>query len=150
MCMFREMVRVRPKPSICAFSKLLSVVVKMKHHYAALQMLDEMRQLGGVLIDEYTMNIAINCYCQLNRVDFGFSILGSFLKLGHEPGIITFNTLIKEFFLADKASHAVEIFKKLSRDKPCVPNEVTFLAVINGLCKAGYTLMARDFGKRNL
>ncbi|KAG8382372.1 hypothetical protein BUALT_Bualt05G0070600 [Buddleja alternifolia] len=37
-----------------------------------------------------------------------------------------------------------KLFKKLLREKLCEPNEVTFLTVINGLCKAGQTLAARD------
>ncbi|GJS93086.1 putative tetratricopeptide-like helical domain-containing protein [Tanacetum coccineum] len=34
--------------------------------------------------------------------------------------------------------HAVKLFKKFVTEKVCTPNEVTYVAVINGLCKVGY------------
>ncbi|PIN05724.1 hypothetical protein CDL12_21735 [Handroanthus impetiginosus] len=148
--LFREMVRMRPQPSVVDFTKLLNVIVKMKKYSAALCVFDEMLQLG-VPVNEYTMNIGIHCYCQLRQPDFGFAILGSFFKRGYKPDVITFSTLIKGLFLDDKVAEAEILFKKLLSLKLCEPDEVTILTVINGLCKAGYTLAARDllssFGK---
>ncbi|KAK4478131.1 hypothetical protein RD792_017410 [Penstemon davidsonii] len=80
--MFHEMVHMSPQPSVVEFTKLLNVVVKMKQYSIALFLFDEMRQLG-VPFDDYPMSTAINCYCHLNRVDIGFSILGLFFKCGH-------------------------------------------------------------------
>ncbi|KAL0456565.1 UNVERIFIED_CONTAM: putative pentatricopeptide repeat-containing protein, mitochondrial [Sesamum latifolium] len=141
--LFREMVRMRPQPSVVQFTKLLSIIVKMKQYRVALNVFDEMRQ-SGIPVNEYTMTIAINCYCLLNRVDFGFAILGSFFKCGYEVDVTTFTTLIKGFFLDDKVVEAEKLFKKLLTLKLCEPNEVTILTVINGLCKAGHTLTAYD------
>ncbi|KAL0413942.1 UNVERIFIED_CONTAM: putative pentatricopeptide repeat-containing protein, mitochondrial [Sesamum radiatum] len=138
--LFREMLRMRPQPSVVQFTKLLNVIVKMK---LALNVFDEMRQ-SGAPVDEYTLTIVINCYCLLNRVDFGFAILGTFFKSGNKPNVTTFNTLIKGLFLDDKVMEAEKLFKKLLAQKLCEPNEVTILTVINGLCKAGHTLTAYD------
>ncbi|KAL0413925.1 UNVERIFIED_CONTAM: putative pentatricopeptide repeat-containing protein, mitochondrial [Sesamum radiatum] len=106
--LFRQMLRMRPQPSVVNFTKLLSIVVKMKQYSIALNVFDEMRQLG-IPVNQWTMNIAINCYCLLHRVDFGFAILGSFFKLGYEPDVTTFNTLIKGLFLDDKVVRAEKI-----------------------------------------
>ncbi|KAL0388084.1 UNVERIFIED_CONTAM: putative pentatricopeptide repeat-containing protein, mitochondrial [Sesamum radiatum] len=141
--LFRQMLRMRPQPSVVQFTKLLNIVVKMKQYPVALHLFDEMCK-WGTPINEYTMNIVTNCYCLLNRVDFGFAILGSFFKRGYEPNVTTFNTLIKGLFLDDKVIEAEKLFKKLSTLKLCEPNEVTVLTVINGLCKAGHTLTAYD------
>ncbi|KAL0456557.1 UNVERIFIED_CONTAM: putative pentatricopeptide repeat-containing protein, mitochondrial [Sesamum latifolium] len=137
------MLRLRPQPSVVNFNKLLSVVVKMKRYSIALNVFDKMRQLG-IPVNQWTMNMVINCYCLLNRVDFGFAILGSFVKLGYEPNVTTFTTLIKGLFLDDKVVEAEKLFKKLLTLKLCKPNEVTILTVINGLCRAGHTLTAYD------
>ncbi|KAL0456607.1 UNVERIFIED_CONTAM: putative pentatricopeptide repeat-containing protein, mitochondrial [Sesamum latifolium] len=141
--LFREMVRMRPQPSVVQFTKLLNVIVKMKQYRVALNVFDEMRQ-SGAPVDEYTLTIVINCYCLLNRVDFGFAILGSFFKHGNKPNVTTFNTLIKGLFLDDKVVEAEKLFKELLILKLCEPNEVMILTVINGLCKAGHTLTAYD------
>ncbi|KAL0342490.1 UNVERIFIED_CONTAM: putative pentatricopeptide repeat-containing protein, mitochondrial [Sesamum calycinum] len=150
VCLFREMLMMRPQPSVVQFTKLLNVIVKMKQYRVALKLFDEMLQLGAP-VDEYTMTIVINCYCLLNRVDFGFAILGSFFKRGYEPNVTTFGTLVKGLFLDDKVIDAEKLFKKLLARKICEPNQAMILTVINGLCKAGHTLTAYDllglFGK---
>ncbi|KAL0456577.1 UNVERIFIED_CONTAM: putative pentatricopeptide repeat-containing protein, mitochondrial [Sesamum latifolium] len=141
--LFRQMLRMRPQPSVVQFTKLLNVVVKMKQYPVALYLFDEMCK-WGTPINEYTLNIVINCYSLLNRVDFRFAILGSFFKRGYEPNVTTFNTLIKGLFLDDKIVEAEKLFKKLLTLKLCVLDEFTILTVINGLCRAGHTLTACD------
>ncbi|KAL0377130.1 UNVERIFIED_CONTAM: Pentatricopeptide repeat-containing protein, mitochondrial [Sesamum calycinum] len=141
--LFREMLGMRPQPSVVQFTKLLNVVVKMKQYRVALNIFDEMRQ-SDAPENEYTLTIVINCYCLLNRVDFGFAILGSFFKRGYEPNVYAFNTLIIGLFLDDKVVEAEKLFKMLLTLKLCEPNEVMILTVINGLRKAGHTLIAYD------
>lgn len=36
-------------------------------------------------MDQYTLNILINCYCLVGRVDLGFSLLAGFFKRGFVP-----------------------------------------------------------------
>ncbi|KAL0289928.1 UNVERIFIED_CONTAM: putative pentatricopeptide repeat-containing protein, mitochondrial [Sesamum angustifolium] len=139
----RQMLRMRPQPSVIQFTKLLNMVVKMKQYPVVLCLFDEMCKWGAP-INEYTLTIVINCCCLLNRVDFGFAILSSFFKRGYEPNVTTFNTLIKGLFLDDKVIEAEKLFKKLLTLKLCEPDEVTVLTVVNGLCKAGHTLTAYD------
>lgn len=64
VCMFHEMVRVRLKPSVIEYNKLLTVVGKIKHFDVTLLMFGEVLQL--VILDDYTINVSINCYFQLN------------------------------------------------------------------------------------
>ncbi|KAL0349870.1 UNVERIFIED_CONTAM: putative pentatricopeptide repeat-containing protein, mitochondrial [Sesamum radiatum] len=143
VCLFHDMVRMQPQPYVFQFNKLLTVVVKMKHYSVALYLFDKMRQLGAP-VNEITMSIAVNCYCLLNRVDFGFAILGTFFKRGWEPDATTFNTLIKGLFLVGEIAEAEKLFKKLLSEKLCEPDEIMYLIVLNGLSKAGHTLAARD------
>ncbi|KAL8482796.1 hypothetical protein ACS0TY_025722 [Phlomoides rotata] len=143
ICLFRDMLRMRPQPSILVYNNLLSVVVKMKHHCVALSVFDEMRRIGAP-VNEYTFNIAVNCYCLVNRVDFGFGILGIMFKSGNKPDVTTFGTLLKWLFLDDKVAEAEKLFKKLLVLELCDPNDVMILTVINGLCKAGGTIPALE------
>ncbi|KAM7466417.1 hypothetical protein LguiB_013979 [Lonicera macranthoides] len=89
----------------------------------------------------------INCYCHLNRVTFGFSLLGSLFKRGYEPTVVTFTTLIKGLFAQDKFSEAKNLFIKLLGEKQIKPTVVTYGAVMNGLCKSGNTKIAIELLK---
>ncbi|KAL8508415.1 hypothetical protein ACS0TY_018869 [Phlomoides rotata] len=141
--LFREMVATSPQPSVRVYNNLLSVVVKMEEYAVALSLFDKMRH-SSLPVDEFTMNIIINCCCHLNRVDFGFAVLGSFLKQGYKPDVTTFNTLLKGLFLVGNIAKAEALFNKVFTFRLCEPQDVMILTVINGLCKAGQTLIARN------
>ncbi|KAL8482831.1 hypothetical protein ACS0TY_025752 [Phlomoides rotata] len=122
---------------------MLSVIVKMKHYSVALSVFDEMRQKGAP-VNDFSLNIAINCCCLLKRVDFGFAIFGIFFKSGLKPDASTFSILVKGHFLDHKVAEALALFEKFLVLKICEPNHVMVLTVINGLCKAGQTVAACD------
>ncbi|KAL8474313.1 hypothetical protein ACS0TY_030954 [Phlomoides rotata] len=145
--LFRETVAMCPQPSFLVYNKLLSLLAKMKKHTVALSMFDEMRQ-WSVPVNEYTMNIIIGCCCHLNRIDFGFSVLGYFLKRDCNPNATTFNTLLKGLFLVGNVKKAETFFQKVLTLKLCEPDDIMFLTVIDGLCKAGKSLTSLDFLER--
>ncbi|XP_059629779.1 pentatricopeptide repeat-containing protein At1g62914, mitochondrial-like [Cornus florida] len=138
---FNRMVRTRPLPFIIEFNQLLGFITIMKHYSIVVSLYKEMRVLC-ISIDDYTMTIVINCYCHLNRVDFGFATLGDLFKRGHVPNVTTFTTLIKGLFLKDKFAEAMELFNKLLRGNEIEPDEIMYGTMINGLCKIGNTSMA--------
>ncbi|KAK2967935.1 hypothetical protein RJ640_010545 [Escallonia rubra] len=123
--LFDEMLRMRPLPSTIQFTQLLTAVTKMKHYSDSIYLYKEIGALG-IPLDEYTMNIAINCFCHLNAVNCGFAILGSFFRRGILPNVATFSTLLKGLVLEDRVPEAVELFLKLMRKRVCEPNEVMY------------------------
>ncbi|GFQ04825.1 putative pentatricopeptide repeat-containing protein at1g12700 mitochondrial [Phtheirospermum japonicum] len=139
ICLHENMSRMRPLPSVIQFTQLLSRVVNLKEYSAAIYLFKDICNLG-VPVNEYTMTIAVNCYCLSNRVDYGFSILGWFFKRGCVPNVFTFSTLLKGLFRENKISEAQELFRKMVEEELCELNVVTY--VIDGLCKAGNTPMA--------
>lgn len=60
---------------------------------------------------------------------------------------MTFTTLIKGMLMVGKIQEAARLLEKLQSEQLVNPNEVTYLTMINGLCKAGHTLEAFDFLK---
>lgn len=139
----REMAEMSPEPSMRVYNNLLSFIAKKEQYSTALKVFDEMRHLG-VAVDVYTMNIVINCCCLLSRAHFGFAVLGCLIKNGYEPNVTTFNTLLKGLFLAGEIAEAEALFKKIVSFKLCEVNDVMILTVVNGLSKAGKSLIARD------
>ncbi|KAL3828589.1 hypothetical protein ACJIZ3_017391 [Penstemon smallii] len=126
VCVFREMLMFQPMPSVILFNKLLKRVVRMKENFVALHIFKEMRKVC-IPLDEYSLTIAIDCFVFMNRLDLGFAVLGAFYKCGYQPNVTTFSTLA-EFFL-----------EKLLKEKHCIPDEVMYITVFDGFCKAGHT-----------
>ncbi|KAL3630947.1 hypothetical protein CASFOL_023931 [Castilleja foliolosa] len=133
LCLYDDMSRLRPLPSVKQFTQLLSLVVNLKEYSSAICLFKHLCKNSGIYVDEYTMNIAINSYCLSNRADFGFSILGWFFKRGCVPNVFTFTTLLEGLFRENKINEAQELFRKMG--------VVKYGTVIDGLCKAGNTPM---------
>ncbi|KAJ0558652.1 putative tetratricopeptide-like helical domain superfamily [Helianthus annuus] len=141
--MFDEMLQRQPPPSIFQFTKLINGIVKMKQYSTALSLFKKVN-LMGIPTDLYAINISINCHCQLNQVAYGFALLATIFKQGYSPDQATYNTLINGLVLADRVFEAVELFKKLLREKVCEPDQIMYGTVINGLCKVGDTSKALE------
>ncbi|XP_037496448.1 pentatricopeptide repeat-containing protein At1g62914, mitochondrial [Jatropha curcas] len=88
-----------------------------------------------------------NCFCHLDRVDFGFSLLGKIFKLGFQPTIITLNTLINGLCSEDAFDEAVELFDEMVA-KGYQPDVYTYNVIVNGLCKIAKTNVAFGILKR--
>nr|DAD39739.1 TPA_asm: hypothetical protein HUJ06_014062 [Nelumbo nucifera] len=101
LLLFEAMVHRQPLPSIWAFNKLLTALARGKHYPTAIS---QYKKMGCLPIQPsiYTLNIAINCFCCLSKAAFGFSLLGTILKLGYEPDAVSFNTLIRGLCVEEK------------------------------------------------
>ncbi|KAL3533573.1 hypothetical protein ACH5RR_007094 [Cinchona calisaya] len=101
----------------------------MERYSDAISLLKDMC-VFGVPIDEYTLTMAINCYCLIGRVNFGFPLLAVFFKRGFVPNVTTLDTILKGLFQQGRIFEAQELFKKIIYEKLCEPDEVI-------LCKDG-------------
>ncbi|GMP77338.1 hypothetical protein CsSME_00033640 [Camellia sinensis var. sinensis] len=137
------MLQLRPLPPISQFNNALEPITKMGHYDISLSLiLNKLLQFQGIQVDLCTFNIAINCYCRLNQVHFGFSLLGSLFKRGYTQNATTFTTLINGLILEDKTPEAVELFKKLIRMREIQPGVVMYRTIVNGLYKTRNTSRA--------
>ncbi|XP_028111570.1 putative pentatricopeptide repeat-containing protein At1g12700, mitochondrial [Camellia sinensis] len=140
---FNRMLRMRPLPTISQFNKALGSILKMGHYATALSLIqNKLQRFQGIQVNFYTFNIAINCYCHLNRADFGLSLLGTLFKRGYTADVTTFTTLINGLILQDKTPQAVELFKKLVRTREIEPDVVMYGTIVNALCRTGNTIRA--------
>ncbi|KAG5554397.1 hypothetical protein RHGRI_012054 [Rhododendron griersonianum] len=141
-------------PNLVIFNTLLKGLIAQDKAAEALSHFNKL-QLLDIELNLYTFNVAINCYCRMNRVGFGFSLLGGIFKYGYTPDAVTFTTLLNGFIAQDKVAEAVELFQKLVKKgeiKPNVatyasledqeekgvhPDVVTYNSLIHGLCSCG-------------
>ena len=89
--LFDTMLHMHPLPSIFDFTQLLGAIARMKHYSIVITLIRDMGSFG-ITPDVYTLTILINCYCHLNQVDFGCSVLTAIFKLGYQPDRIILNT----------------------------------------------------------
>ncbi|KAL2932086.1 hypothetical protein RDABS01_037496 [Bienertia sinuspersici] len=94
-----------------------------------------------------------NCYCRLGLVYLGFSILASFIKLGHQPDIATFNTLMVSSMdvktIDNLLGKALSLFSKM-KTKGIPPDVVTYNTLIRGMCILGKRKDARQLFTKTL
>uniref|UniRef100_A0A803KNS4 Pentatricopeptide repeat-containing protein n=1 Tax=Chenopodium quinoa TaxID=63459 RepID=A0A803KNS4_CHEQI len=86
--------------------------------------------------NDYSLTILANCYCRLNSVDLGFSVLASIIKLGFQPNIVTFTTLINGFIHSNQFEKAVPLLDKIVK-LGFQPTLVTYGSMFKGLCRSG-------------
>ncbi|KAI8560590.1 hypothetical protein RHMOL_Rhmol04G0269800 [Rhododendron molle] len=91
-------------PTIVKINKALTITTKKGDYSTALSRFNKL-QLLGIELDLYTFSIAINCNCQVNRVGFGFSLLGSISKSGYNE--VIFGTLLHGLVAQDKVAEAL-------------------------------------------
>ena len=114
--LFDKMLHLRSLPFIDDFNHIymLGAIARMKHYSVVLTLIKRMESLG-IAADVYTLNTLINCFCQLNRVDFGFSVLATILKLGCQPDNITLNSLLKGFCHQGNIAGAVRLVEEMEK-----------------------------------
>lgn len=134
------MLKSRPIPPISSFNQLFSSVAKTKYYNEVIDM-HKMMSNAGVVPDFVTFNILVNRFCCINRIDFGFSVLGVILKKGYIPSIITYTSLVKGLCVADKIVEALILFDDMV-ELGCEPDIVTYDILLKGLCRTGNTELA--------
>uniref|UniRef100_A0A7N2L574 Pentatricopeptide repeat-containing protein n=1 Tax=Quercus lobata TaxID=97700 RepID=A0A7N2L574_QUELO len=139
-CLFDTMLHMHPLRSIVDFTQLLGAIARMKHYSVIVTLIRDMGSFG-ITPNVYILNVLINCYSHLNRVDFGFSVLATILKLGYQPTQPTLNTLLKGLCLQGNISGAVSLVEEME-NKGYQPDAITCGTIVNGLCKIGQTGLA--------
>ncbi|KMZ70829.1 hypothetical protein ZOSMA_192G00070 [Zostera marina] len=87
--------------------------------------------------DLTTFNTVIHSCCQLGHVEFGFGVLGSMLKAGCSPSIITITSLVNGLCITDRVAEASFLFNLMSSELSITPDVLSYGALINGFCHKG-------------
>ena len=90
------MVHMHPLPRIIEFNDFLSALVRIKH-YGTVLYLSKQIELLQIERDAYHFSILINCFCRLQRVDFGFSVFGFSLKGSYLNFVLVLSILISYY-----------------------------------------------------
>ncbi|XP_031282459.1 pentatricopeptide repeat-containing protein At1g12300, mitochondrial-like, partial [Pistacia vera] len=137
---FEYMIHMQPKPPISSFNRLFGALAKKKFYEDVILLYKRVGSMG-LLPDLYTLNILINCFCNVGRVCDGFVVFGRILRRGFNPDAVTFNSLIKGLCLESRGTEAMEFLKK-TVVFGVRPNVITYRTLINGLCRTGNITIA--------
>ncbi|KAI3736746.1 hypothetical protein L2E82_26731 [Cichorium intybus] len=138
---FNRMIESRPVPPVREFNHILIKIAKMKQYPTAISLILDHDLLGSnsfVKPNLYTFSIAINCFCHMDRVAFGFSVYGNMFKLGYRPDCAIINTLVRGLCYNGLIYDAMK-FADESMNNGLQPTVVTIGTIINGYCKRGYS-----------
>ncbi|KAK1386054.1 hypothetical protein POM88_023789 [Heracleum sosnowskyi] len=116
------------------YDGLLTSLVKVKQYAVVVSLVTDLCALS-IPFSIITFNIAINCCCHSNWVDYEFSLLASTFKRGFVADVATYTTLIRGLVSQHKSAEARLFFTNLIKFRQVQPNVVTFNTMINGLCK---------------
>ncbi|XP_021773278.1 pentatricopeptide repeat-containing protein At1g62680, mitochondrial-like [Chenopodium quinoa] len=134
---FDKLINDRPLPPIATFTSILKSILKVRHYSAAIPLFKKLCLLHDqILPDLCALNMNIECYCRLNQVDLGFSLLGKIIKLGYEPDIVTFTNLIHGLCAIKNSVDAVKLFHRVI-DLGLQLDLYTYGALIKCLFKTG-------------
>ncbi|XVF57079.1 hypothetical protein PTKIN_Ptkin06aG0175000 [Pterospermum kingtungense] len=141
LTLFDKMAHASPRPPVVEFNKLLGGIVGMENYSVVVSLCKQM-ELLGITHNSYTLDILVSCFCNLGRVEFGFSVLGKMLKLGYYPHFVTFSTLIEGFCRGNYVADAYRLFNEMVITG-YQPSLNLYTLVVSGLCKIGDTYVAR-------
>ncbi|GER39927.1 pentatricopeptide repeat (PPR) superfamily protein [Striga asiatica] len=140
------------------FNRILSDLVRVKDISVVVKLVNEMC-VDGIPVDEFTMTIAINCYCLSGRVPkedlFMVGQVGMAQELykgilktricnpddifensGHNPDIYTYSALINDFVQEARIDEAHEVMVQMLA-KGVHPDVVTYTSILQGLSDVG-------------
>ncbi|KAH9613851.1 hypothetical protein KSS87_019041 [Heliosperma pusillum] len=135
---FHQLNSLRPRPSIILFNQLFTSMSKIKPNppFSTVITLFNELEVSGRRPDMHSVGILAKCYCSLGRVDFAFSLLGKYLKLGYPPHIVIITTLLNGLIDSDKLRQAVHLLDKIVKLQ-IHPSLVTYGSMFKGLCRSG-------------
>ncbi|XP_031257993.1 pentatricopeptide repeat-containing protein At1g12300, mitochondrial-like [Pistacia vera] len=135
---FGYMIHMQPKPPISSFNRLFGALAKKKFYEDVILLYKRVGSMG-LLPDLYTLNILINCFCNVGREYEAVEFLKKMVVFGVRPNVITYGPLING--LCRTGNTTIALDTRTDVDKPDL---VTFITMINGLCKRGKMEEAND------
>ncbi|GAU20817.1 hypothetical protein TSUD_133020 [Trifolium subterraneum] len=145
---FNGMLDINPTPSSSVFEigKMLGSLVRNKQFQTAISLSHQM-ELNGIQPNFVTLNILLNCFCQLGQLNFAFSVLAKILKLGYQPNTITVTALMKCMCVCGQIKKALDFHDDII-SKGFQLNQISYGILIDGLCKKGETTAALQLLRR--
>ncbi|XP_059649134.1 pentatricopeptide repeat-containing protein At3g53170 [Cornus florida] len=118
------------RPTIDAYTALMSAYGLSGLLDKAFQTVDEMKSVCDCKPDVYTYSILINCCTKLQRFDLIEHILTEMSYLGIECGTVTYNTIIDGYGKAKLFELMESSLMDMIESGTCLPDVFTFNSVI--------------------
>ncbi|KAJ0963761.1 hypothetical protein J5N97_028883 [Dioscorea zingiberensis] len=135
----------------CYTTAINSLVVSERFEEAVAVFKDMV--LSGLALDVASCTVLLKMYaCYLKQFDSAYQVLQWMVKLGCNPDVVTYSTLIAGLCHAGRVQEALGVLKLMLREQ-CCPNVHTYTPIVQAYCFKGKILKARrlvdsmrDFG----
>ncbi|KAL4394509.1 hypothetical protein AHAS_Ahas02G0159100 [Arachis hypogaea] len=127
---FNRLIDRRHPPSHVEIGKLLKALIMEKDYHIVVSLFSQL-EFRGIAPSFITLNMLIDCFCQMGHTGYAFSVLGKIIKM---------DGLFKSRHIEDATALFLKIIGKGIR-----PSVVTCNILIDGLCKGGRLKTAQQF-----
>ncbi|KAL2466767.1 putative Pentatricopeptide repeat-containing protein [Abeliophyllum distichum] len=130
---FDEMPAFRCQRTMKSVNTVLNSLLVCREFEKMWDLFIEIEKYGSP--DACTYNILINARCVKGDVEGALNMFDEMLKIGVEPNVVTFGTLINGFCAKLELGKAFRLKKKMEGDFKIKPNAHIYTALIKGVCK---------------
>ncbi|XP_025793816.1 pentatricopeptide repeat-containing protein At4g26680, mitochondrial-like [Panicum hallii] len=123
-------------PTVVSCNVFISAALRLRRPEIAVSFFREMRRCR-MSPNVYTANMVMRAHCALGRVAEAAQVLDEMSDLGICRTPTSFNTLIATYCKDDGGMELAFRLKKRMEQEGLMPNEVTYNAILHGLCKKG-------------
>ncbi|KAI3798484.1 hypothetical protein L1987_33761 [Smallanthus sonchifolius] len=148
--LINEMKKDGSPPNMCTYNAVIDGLVKKGRVQEAYKQLD-IALRHGLQADEVTYTILVMEQCKRSDLKHALVILSKIIKVGIKCDIHLYTTLISSFShvkryerINGNMNSATKMFERMS-EHGCVPDSITYGALISGLCKKSKLDEARSY-----
>lgn len=113
------------KRTVKSFNAAL-IVLTREHNLEAIEtFFAEVPKKFNIQLDIFSINIIVKAYCEMDIVDKGYLIMVNAERIGVQPDVVTFTTLISALYRSRRREIGNGVWNLMVR-KGCLPNLATF------------------------
>lgn len=131
-------------PTVLSCNVFISAALRLRRPEIAVSFFREMRRCR-MSPNVYTANMVMRAHCALGRVAEAARVLDEMSDWGISRTAASFNTLIAAYCRDDGGMEPTLRLKKRMEQEGLTPNEMTYNAIVHGLCKKGNMQQANRF-----
>ncbi|KAK6290731.1 hypothetical protein POUND7_002272 [Theobroma cacao] len=136
-------------PSAFVIVQLLSELCRLEKLEEAYKILKVVEQRKMSCLEE-GYSVLVQAFCERNLVEKASFLFGRTLSLGVKPKLVVYNSMICMLCKAGILDDAERVFKIMNKER-CLPDNVTYNALVNAYCearnwKAAYSLLTEMLG----
>ncbi|CAN0027358.1 unnamed protein product [Scytosiphon promiscuus] len=115
MDLFRGMRYNNVKPNLMTFNTLIAGLNRAHVPTIALELYEEMMEMGGIAPDVYTYSSLVTAYARLGDVENAVKVLSDMAKSGVKPNRFTLSSVMQACIKGKQPKAALQVYEQLTK-----------------------------------